>query len=225
MLGPKSLCILGVFFTFSIHIFYFGCSQASPRIYSFCTKLTFDFTVCMLCNPAPPPFAVSKYSSVTLPLNPTLCDKGCAPTGEQNAKFLWVTVPSGSGVLITNLPSVIGESIVRGTLDQMTESGLASWEASTSLGAPNLLLWKTSKEENKEMLVRLGLDRRCLHLFEKRGQWYLWVLLQAAWPLGHYFISACSSLWRARGINTLEKYLTMALQSSCSCLAFRGNTL
>lgn len=219
MLGPQKLCILRAFFTFSIYIFSFGCSQASPRIYGFYTKLTFYFTVCVPCNPAPPPFAVSKYSSVTLPLNPMLCDKGCTPRGEQNAKFLWVTVPSGSGALITNLPSVIGESRVWGTLDQMIESGLACWEASSSLGAPNLLLWKTSKAENKEMLFRLVLARSCLHLLDKHGQWYLWALLQAAWPLGHYFISACSSLWRARGINTSGKYLTVALTSVfMSCL-------
>lgn len=35
-------------------------------------------------------------------------------------------------------------------------------------------------------------------------------LVLAAWLLGHYFISASSSL-RARDINTLEKYLAMAL--------------
>lgn len=38
----------------------------------------FDFMVCVLYNPAPPPFVVSKYPSVTLPLKPVLCDKGCA---------------------------------------------------------------------------------------------------------------------------------------------------
>lgn len=42
------------FFTFNIYIFYFCCSQASLRVYGFYTKLTFDFTVCMLHNPAPP---------------------------------------------------------------------------------------------------------------------------------------------------------------------------
>lgn len=98
------------FFSFNVHIVYFACSQASLQLYSVCTKLMFDLTVCMLCNPAPPPFAVSKYASVTLPLKPVLCDKGCGLRRDWNTKFLWVTVPPVSGALIRNPPLVICKS-------------------------------------------------------------------------------------------------------------------
>lgn len=92
--------------------------------------------------------------------------------GEWNAKFLWVTVPSVSGALIRNLSLVIGESMVWGTLDQMTQANLASWEASTSprMAGVTLVLWKTLKVENKEKHVRLRLARSCLHLFEEHRQ-------------------------------------------------------
>lgn len=119
----KSLVNFRCFFTFNIPMYYL--LQASLRLYSVCIKLMFDFTVCMLSNPAPPLFAVSKYASVTLPLKPVLCDKGCVLKRDWNAKFPWAPVPSVSRAIIRSPPPVICKSMVQHTLDQVTP-GLTS---------------------------------------------------------------------------------------------------
>lgn len=80
----------------------------------------FDFTVCMLSNPAPPPFTVSKYASVTLPLKPVLCDKGCMLKGDWYAKSPWAPVPSVSRVLTRSPPPVTCKTVVWHTSDQLT---------------------------------------------------------------------------------------------------------
>lgn len=82
----------------------------------------FDFTVCMLSNPAPPPSTVSKYASVTLPLKPVLCDKGCRLKGDWNAKFPWAPVPPVSRVLIRSPPQRPAEAW-RGTLGTRWHQG------------------------------------------------------------------------------------------------------
>lgn len=80
----------------------------------------FDFTVCMLSNPAPPPFAVSKYASVTLPLKPVLCDKGCMLKRDWNAKFPWAPDPSVTRVLIRSPLPETCKSLVQCTWDQVS---------------------------------------------------------------------------------------------------------
>lgn len=162
------------FFGFNVRIIYFAYSQASLQLYSVCTKLMFDFTVCVLCNPAPPPFAVSKYASVTLPLKPVLCDKGCELRRDWNAKFLWVTVPPVSGALIRNPSPVICKS---GCRELWTQG--QTWPPEKHLPlSPRLWKLHLLRVENQKTHVKFGLVKSHPHPFQEHGQWYLQSWLQ-----------------------------------------------
>ena len=167
------------FFTFNIHIFYCMCSQASLKLDGVCTELMFDFTDCVLYNPAPPPSAVSKYTSVTLPLKPVLCDKGCVLRWDWNAKFPWVTASPVRGALIRNPPLVICKSVVQGTLNRVTQGQTWPPEKHPSLAEPSVVKSSSLRAENKEKRVKFDLARSRLHSFQERGQWYLQSWLQA----------------------------------------------
>lgn len=190
----------------------------------------FDFTVCVLYNPAPPPFAVSKYASVTLPLKPVLCDKGCALRRDWNAKFPWVTVSPVSGALIRNPPLVSCESCENfgpGDTGQTRPP-----EKHLPLSEPPVVKTSSLRAENKEKRIKLGLARSRPHSFQEHGQWYLQSRLQAwyclaVWPLGNYFMSAYPTLLKnQRHQRFREMPLNGTLSSrSCSQLAFRCNAL
>lgn len=181
----------------------------------------------MLYSPAPPPFAVSKYASVTLPLKPVLCDKGCALRREWNAKFPWVTVPPVSRALIRNPLPVICERVVQGTLDQVTQGQTWSPEKHLPLSKPLAVQTSSLRAENKEKHVRFRLARSRPHLFQEHWEWYLQSWLQV-WPLGNYFISAYPSLLKSQPKastlqgNASQQYL---IQLFMFTIAFGSNTL